>query len=78
MNTSDTKTDFNSLISGMTHNGRYDYLRIVLTKNNNKTIGQKYLMITKKGFSVVKLKGVDYISGRIRMDFECAAYINPN
>ncbi len=66
-------TDFEELLDGMTANGRYDYLRIILTKNGNRTIPQEYLMVTKKGFSLVKLKGVDYDSGRIHLDFECAA-----
>jgi len=74
MNTNVQKsTDFEELLDGMTPNGKYDYLRIILTKNGNHTIPQEYLMITKHGFSKVKLLAVDYLKDSIRMDFQCTS-----
>ena len=62
---------FEELLSGMTCDGRFDHLRIILTKNSNRTIPEKYLMVTKRGFSLIKLRKVDYHESKIKMELEC-------
>ncbi len=63
-------TSFEELLEGMTTKGKYDYLRIILSKNDNRTLGQKYLMATKHNFGLVKLLAVDFQENFIQMDFE--------
>jgi hypothetical protein len=43
------------LIDGLESGNKYEHLRIILTKNNNRSFGQKYLMVTSTAFGVVKL-----------------------
>lgn len=43
------------LIDGLESGTKYDHLRIILTKNDNRSFGQKYLMVTTSAFGVVKL-----------------------
>ena len=66
-------TDFEELLDGMTPNGKYDYLRIILTKNSNRTIPEKYLMVTEHGFSKIKLLAVDFLKDSISIDFQCTS-----
>jgi hypothetical protein len=43
------------LIDGLESGTKFDHLRIILTKNDNRSFGQKYLMVTTSAFGVVKL-----------------------
>ena len=40
--------------------GKYQHLQFILSKNNNRTLGQKYLVIPPTGFAVYQLLDVDY------------------
>jgi hypothetical protein len=56
---------FEAVLSGLTVSGRYDHLRLILSKNNNRQIGQKYLMVCRSGFQVIKLIDIDYGENQI-------------
>lgn len=58
---------FEEVLSGMTVYGKYDHLRIILSKNDNRQMGQKYLMITPSAFGAVKLLDIEYCENRICM-----------
>ena len=58
------------LLEGLLPEGKYDYLRIILSKNNNRKFGQQYLMVTKNGFGVVKLNHVEFNDNEIHMDLQ--------
>jgi hypothetical protein len=49
---------------------KYDHLQIILSKNNNRKIGQKYLMVTKSGFGVIKLNHIDFNNNEVHMDLQ--------
>lgn len=69
-----TPLDFEELLSGMTSGGKFDYLKVILTKtkNNKWKLGEKYLIVTRNGFSVIKLLDFDF-DGRILMKFQCTS-----
>ena len=54
-------------LSGLTSSGQYDHLRLILSKNNNRSLWQKYLMISRSGFQMVKLIDIDYGENQICM-----------
>jgi hypothetical protein len=56
-----------AVLSGMTSSGQFDHLRLILSKNNNRSMGQKYLMISRTGFGVVILLDVEYCENQICM-----------
>jgi hypothetical protein len=58
------------LLEGLLPNGKYSHLRIILSKNNNREFGQRYLMITPSAFGVVKLINVDYNGNKILLDLQ--------
>jgi hypothetical protein len=61
------RASFEDLLSGLTETGIYSHLRLILTKNNNRELGQKYLMICRSGFAKVKLLDIEYCENQICM-----------
>jgi hypothetical protein len=55
------------VMDGMTTLGKYNHLQIILSKNNNRRMGQKYLVVSPVGFGVYQLLDVDYDAGIIQM-----------
>lgn len=47
--------------------GRYNHLKIILSKNNNRTLGQHYLVVSAAGYGVYQLNDIDYNNGTIVM-----------
>ena len=65
---------FNELIEGMDNVEWYDYMRIILSHRNGKSkLGAVYLMITMRGFGLVRLLAVDYLKDHIQIDIECVS-----
>lgn len=61
------RASFEDLISGLTETGFYSHLRLILTKNNDRTLKQKYLMISRNAFGLVRLYDVDFDDNHISM-----------
>lgn len=55
------------LISGLTASGKYDHMRLILSKNDDRRLGQTYLMVSRTSFGLVKLLDIDYGENRICM-----------
>jgi hypothetical protein len=55
------------LIIGLTASGKYDHMRLILSKNDDRRMGQKYLMVSRTSFGLVKLLDIDYCENRICM-----------
>jgi hypothetical protein len=47
--------------------GKYNHLQIILSKNDNRTLGQHYLVISPAGFGVYQLNNINYNNGVILM-----------
>ena len=60
-------SSFEDLIIGLTASGKYDHMRLILSKNNNRRLGQTYLMVSRSGFGIVKLIDINYGENRISM-----------
>lgn len=60
---------FEDIASGFT-SGMFDHMRLILTKNNDQTLGQKYLYLSRNTFGLVRLHDVDFFDNKIRMDIE--------
>lgn len=60
---------FEELCSGLT-TSKYEHLRLILSKNNDLTLGQKYLMVSRNNFGLVKLHNVDFVNDKIVLDME--------
>lgn len=43
------------LIDGLESGDKFQHLRIILSSNNNRSFGQKFLMVSPSAFGVVKL-----------------------
>lgn len=55
------------LLAGMKTTDKYDYLKIILTKNANRTIPQEYLLVSRTGFQVIRLLDIDFGNNGIIM-----------
>ena len=64
------KITLDELLAGMKTTDNYDYLKIILTKNANRTIPQEYLMVTQTGFQVIRLLDVDFGNNGIIMTLQ--------
>lgn len=74
MKESDTNIDKQTLsqddlLSGLKPNGKYEHLQLILSKNNNRKLGQVYLVVSPLGFGVYQLLDIDYQEGKILMTF---------
>jgi hypothetical protein len=49
------KTTIEELLSGLSENGRYDHLRLFLTRNKTNEFGQYYLLVSRVVFGKVRL-----------------------
>ena len=58
------------LFAGMHANGKYDYLRVILSRSGNCSLHKDYLMVTRNSFGRVRLLDVDFQEHRIQMDFQ--------
>ena len=58
---------FERLCTGFTDSGEYDHLCIIMSKNENRMLGQKYLMVSRTSFGVVKLLDVRNYENHICM-----------
>jgi hypothetical protein len=61
---------FEAVLSGLTVSDRYDHLRLILSKNYHPELGQKYLMVSRTSFGLVRLIDVDFSGNKIQMDLE--------
>ena len=69
-NSETSMTNQEDLLDGMRTNGNYEHLQLILSKNNNRKIGQEYLVVSPLGFGVYELMDVDYEDGQIKMTFK--------
>lgn len=58
---------FEAVLSGLTPSGEYDHLRLILSKNNNRSLGQTYLMVCRNTFGLVRILDIDYGENQICM-----------
>ena len=63
-------SSFEDLASGLTDTGIYSHLRLILTKNNDHTLVQKYLYVSRDAFGLVRLHDVDFNDNQIALDLE--------
>ncbi|MGV8964606.1 MAG: hypothetical protein ACOH2V_14665 [Candidatus Saccharimonadaceae bacterium] len=62
---------FTQLIEGLHPGGCYEHLMVILNRNDsNQSLGQKYLMVTRTDFGIVKLIDIDFRETYILMDLE--------
>ena len=58
------------LFSGLTEYGRYNHLRLILSKNNNRLLGQKYLIISSTSFGLVSLSDVNFDDNHVYFELQ--------
>ena len=63
-------TSFDELISGMTDNGKYSHLRIILSRTKIQNYYQRYLLVTTDGFGVVELLEGNLAGNKINLDLQ--------
>jgi hypothetical protein len=63
-------TTIEELLSGLSENGRYDYLRLFLTQHKTNEFGQYYLLVTRSSFRKVKLIDLAYYDNNIYVELE--------
>lgn len=61
---------FDELISGMTDNGKYAHLRIILSRTKIQNYYQRYLLVTTDGFGVVELLEGNLAGNKINLDLQ--------
>jgi hypothetical protein len=61
---------FDELVSGLTVTGKYDHLRLILSKNDNQSLGQRYLMVSRTSFGLVRLCDVDFDDNHVYFDLQ--------
>ncbi len=61
---------FDELISGMTDNGKYAHLRIILSRTKIQNYYQRYLLVTPDGFGVVELLECNLAGNKINLDLQ--------
>jgi hypothetical protein len=61
---------FDELISGMTDNGKYAHLRIILSRTKIQNYYQRYLLVTTDGFGVVELLEGNLAGYKINLDLQ--------
>ncbi len=66
----DPSIGLEKLLHRMKDSNTYDHLKIILSKNNYRNIGQRYLMVTRDGFGIVRLLDVDYSNQGVVMELE--------
>lgn len=78
LNINQNNISLEELLRGITDSGQYDHLRLILSKNNNRELGQKYLMVCRSGFQMVKLLDVNFEGNQICMALQdiCTGMIN--
>lgn len=58
---------FEQLRNGMTTVGEYSHLRLILIKNANRQLGQRYVLLEPNDFKIIQLLDVDYENGLIML-----------
>ena len=58
------------LFSGLTEYGRYNHLRLILSKNDNRLLGQRYLIISSTSFGLVRLCDVDFDDNHVYFELQ--------
>jgi hypothetical protein len=48
------------VIDDLSLSDKYNHLKIILSKNYNRSLGQRYLVVSSSGFGVYELMQVDY------------------
>ena len=61
---------FDELISGMTDNGKYAHLRIILSRTKIQNYYQRYLLVTPDGFGAVELLECNLAGNKINLDLQ--------
>ena len=61
---------FDELISGMTDNGKYAHLRIILSRAKIQNYYQRYLLVTPDGFGMVELLEGNLAGNKINLDLQ--------
>jgi hypothetical protein len=65
VNIAQNSSSFKDLFSGLTETGIYSHMRLILTKNNDRRLRQKYLMVSRNAFGLVRLCDVDFDDNQI-------------
>jgi len=60
----------NDLFNGLSPDGRFSHLKIILSRKGIGQLGDKYLMVTPDGFGTVKLLDVDFEGNHVQLDIE--------
>ncbi|MGD0582632.1 MAG: hypothetical protein ABR974_06760, partial [Bacteroidales bacterium] len=66
------KITADELLKGLIPDGRYDHLRIIISKEKkeNPQFGQKYLMVTPSDFLIVKLSDLYYKDNHVHLQLQ--------
>ncbi len=55
------------LLSGLRTDGKYEHLKIILSKTHDHQVGEDFLVVSPLGFGVYELLDIDYQQGQIKM-----------
>ncbi len=58
------------LLATMDVTDKYDYLKVILSKSKENSLGKKYIMITREAFGVIRLLNVTFSEPKIILDLE--------
>ena len=58
------------LFNGLSPDGKFSHLKIILSRNGIGQLNDKYLMVTPEGFGKVKLLDVDFDGHHVQLDME--------
>jgi hypothetical protein len=70
LNINSNNISLEELLSGMTYSGQYGHLRVILTKNDDHRMGQKYLWVSRSAFGLVKLNDISFYDNKIHLEIE--------
>jgi hypothetical protein len=64
------RLSFDELFSGLTECGRSNHLPLILSKNENRMLGQSYLMVSRTSYGLVRLDDVDLDENNVYFDLQ--------
>ena len=65
-----TSNSLEELFAGLHPFGKYSHLQIILSRNGNREMNQKFLMVTPSAFGVVRIDDVDFDGSQIQLSIE--------
>lgn len=63
-------TTIDELCEKQLESGKYEHLKIILSKNDNHRFGQNYMYISRSAFGKVKLIDLDFIDGHLYIELQ--------